>query len=453
MRALVLRHGRQATAWQVLEPGYRYWFDGDDAAVAYVDTGGAWVAAGEPFAPPERLGEVARAFARDAAQVGRRVSWFATGADLAGSGAVDTLRVGEQPSWRPADWAQTLRGARSLREQLRRARAKGVAVRAVDPSAVADPGHPLRARMDALSRRWLASRAMAPMGFMVQVDPLAQAGDRRLLVAELDGALVGLLSALPVPGRGGWFVEHLLRSPDAPNGTTEALFDALQRALAEADVPYLTLGLAPLSGDVGPWLGRARRWGRSLYDFDGVRAFKAKLRPCAWEPIDVAFPRGRSPLGAIFDVLMAFAGGRPLRFALATLLRGPALVWWALALLLVPWTLLLAIADTEVFFPAPWVKWAWVVFDVGLAVALASLARRWRRGLAGLLAALVTLDAGLTWAQAALWNLPRAAGEPLHAAAAVVACLAPAAAAVVLWSAWRHRAGPRRPERRRPRSA
>ena len=39
--ALVRRFGWNATSFQVLEPGFRYFFLDDDACVAYVDTGRA----------------------------------------------------------------------------------------------------------------------------------------------------------------------------------------------------------------------------------------------------------------------------------------------------------------------------------------------------------------------------------------------------------------------------
>ena len=42
--ALLKRHGWNATSFQILEPGFRYWFDGDalgEACVGYVDTGSA----------------------------------------------------------------------------------------------------------------------------------------------------------------------------------------------------------------------------------------------------------------------------------------------------------------------------------------------------------------------------------------------------------------------------
>src|SRR5689334_23356382 len=68
--ALVKRHGWNATAFQVLERGFRYWFD-DDACVAYVDTGRGWVAAGVG-AGPARDPEPARAAPARARQGPRR---------------------------------------------------------------------------------------------------------------------------------------------------------------------------------------------------------------------------------------------------------------------------------------------------------------------------------------------------------------------------------------------
>ena len=96
------------------------------------------------------------------------------------------LRTGDQPVWPPADWSAALGGSRSLREQLRRARAKGVSVRAVAPGELAD-GAPLRAAVEQLIARWLRSRTMAPMGFLVQVDgySIYHAGDHALWVEEL----------------------------------------------------------------------------------------------------------------------------------------------------------------------------------------------------------------------------------------------------------------------------
>ena len=58
--ALVRRYGWNATSFQALDPGMRHFWCGDDACVAYADTGEAWVAAGAPEgdpkdAPPPRV--------------------------------------------------------------------------------------------------------------------------------------------------------------------------------------------------------------------------------------------------------------------------------------------------------------------------------------------------------------------------------------------------------------
>ena len=125
--ALIHRHGWNATAFQTLESGYRYFFHGDDACVAYVDTGGAYVAAGAPIAEPDALVDVTVAFLGAARAAGRRACFFGTEGRLleALGDRLKSLRIGEQPVWDPGDWVAILKKKKSLREQLRRAKAKG----------------------------------------------------------------------------------------------------------------------------------------------------------------------------------------------------------------------------------------------------------------------------------------------------------------------------------------
>jgi phosphatidylglycerol lysyltransferase len=442
---LVRRYGWNTTSFQVLEPGYRYFLPDDDACVAYVDTGRAWVAAGAPLAGDDRLEAVTTAFVNAARAAGRRACFFATEQKFAARAPLTSLLVGEQPVWDPRQWEATLRQARSLREQVRRARAKGVEVRALEasPPAAADaPALDGAAAADvvALIRRWSRTRELAPMSFLARVEPLALLPEQRLFLAEREGALVGLLSVTPVWGRGGWLFQNLVRSPEAPNGTSEALVDAAMRVAADEGRTFVTLGLAPLAGQVPPPLRFARRAGRALYDFEGLRAFKAKLRPGRWDPVYLSFPADSGPVRAVVDVLAAFARGGLWRFGLRTLARGPALVVRLLTMLLVPWTALLAAASARRWFPHPAVKWAWVVFDLGLLTGLGLLQRRWRHGLARALVVAIGIDAIVTAVEASCWNLPRTtslgAGSLLAAAVA-----APVLAYFVLGRATARRAG------------
>jgi phosphatidylglycerol lysyltransferase len=432
--AVLRRYGWNSTSFQIVEPGFRYLFVDDDACVAYVDTGQAWVAAGAPLCAPGRLREVAKRFDFEARRAGRRAECFAVEERFIDEVRWPSLLVGEQPEWAADEWPRMLQSSPSLREQLRRARAKGVTVRTVRSGELSPLAGPLRQELEALVAEWLGRHELPPMGFLVQVNPLTLLEEHRVHVAVRGGRVVGFLSASPIFARPGWLLQNLIRARDAPNGTTELLVDrAMRDAAQESEGAMVTLGLAPLAGQVVPALRWARTAGSVLFDFEGLRAFKARLRPDRWVPIHLAFPPRQGAVRSMRDVLAAFAHGRLLRFGLRTLLRGPSVVVRLLAALLVPWTVALAVAS-PVHFPARWVQWAWVAFDVVLAAGLFRLAGRWSDRLSRILTAVIGADAVVTLVQVLRWNLPRARSW-MDVAVSVVAVAAPTLAFVILWRA------------------
>jgi len=338
--AALAAHGRDAVAFQALEPGIDVWTDARTGAVVpYADTGRAWVGAGLPLAAPDEVPAVARRFADAARAHGRRCCWFAAESRVDGFPA---LLVGEQPEWVPADWPSSVRASRRLREQLRRSRAAGVTVRAAS-AAELGAGQPLRRAVDAVGRRWLAGQHMEPMGFLVTLAPWQRPEDHRYFVAFRGPEVVAFLSLVPIPARRGWLFEDLLRSAAAPNGTSEALIDLAMRSIAAEGAAVATLGLAPLSGPVAGWLRVARVMARGLYDFRGLRAFKARLRPHRWRPVWLVAPPGARPHRCLQDALRAFVGTHLAGFLFRTILRHPSAACVALALPLVPWTLALGL--------------------------------------------------------------------------------------------------------------
>jgi phosphatidylglycerol lysyltransferase len=308
LRELIRHHGRDTVAAQGLGPGFAGWV-GATGGAAYVDTGGAWVVAGSPLAPLDRLAVAAAELTEAAAAAGRRASFFAAEQPLVDAG-LRGLLIGEQPVWRTDAWPAVLARDGSLRYQLARARRKGVTVREATVAELA-PGTWLRDALGDVGARWQAGHRLPPMRFLVELAPLAGFVERHVVVAEREGTVVGFGSAVPVPARGRAFLEHFVRAPDAPNGTIELIVDAVMRAGLAAE---LTLGLAPLAGQVARWLRIARWVGGSLYRFAGLRAFKAKLRPDAWEPVYLC-TCGASTLVALRDALRAFAGGSLLAYA------------------------------------------------------------------------------------------------------------------------------------------
>lgn len=431
--SLVQLHGWNATAFQTLEAPYSYFF-APDACVAYVDTGKAWVAAGAPIAAPEQIAPVAAAFVAAAHAAGKRVCFSATEERMRAmtASSLQSLRIGEQPVWNPKEWPGIVKTHRSLREQLRRARAKGVTVRLLSSEELASrEGHRAITR---IADEWLARRVMAPMGFLVHLDPFSFPAYRRCFVAELAGEMIAFAGVIPVPSRAGWFIEDVVRTRSAPNGTAELLTDAVMTWTAEQGSDWLTLGLAPLAGDVTGLLRIARSGSTPLYDFEGLRRYKEKLRPASWSPIYVLYPKAQTSWLTIVDMLTAFSRGGLLRFGLQTLRRGPRAVLQLLALLLVPWTVVLATPIAAPWFPNAGIRWGWVAFDAIVAISLIRLLQRPSRRLATALVVATAIDTVLTVLESLVWNVPRARTLTDYAII-VLACLAPLVATAMLWGA------------------
>ncbi|HEX5829585.1 MAG TPA: DUF2156 domain-containing protein [Gemmatimonadaceae bacterium] len=341
-RALVLRHGWNATAYQLLNPGFRLWFsERADAVVGYVAHAGVHVVGGAPVCAPERLAAVAAEFEAMGRRGGRRTCYFGAGwrleAVLREVPSSSTVLLGAQPVWEPADFDAVMHGHASLRGQLHRARNKGVTVEEW-PAARADGDPALRRVL----HEWLATRGLPPLHFLVEPHTLGRLLDRRVFVAMLEGAAVGFVVCAPVPAREGWLVEQFVRGRDAPLGCTELMIAEAMRALAADGARYATLGLAPLSRRAPVaslphpvWLRLTLRWvrghGTRFYNFEGLDAFKAKLRPAAWEPIYAIAREPRFSARTLWAIAGAFSGGSPLSLLGRALTRaaGQELRWAA----------------------------------------------------------------------------------------------------------------------------
>ena len=332
-RALILKSGWNATAYQLLNPGIELWFSGaGDGVVGYMTHGRTRVVAGAPVCDAARLEAIAAEFAEDAHTRGEQVCYFGAGDRLEGSYASrrDWSRVllGAQPVWNPHSWPEAVNRRNSLRAQFHRALNKGVAV--TEWSTERAENHPALRRC--LSQ-WLETRHLPPLTFMVEPETLSQLHDRRVFVAERgEGEVVGFTVLSPVPARNGWLVEQIVRGSNAPNGTAELLIDSAMHAIAESGATYVTLGLSPLSrrAAFAPlpeplWLRFLLRWvrlhGARFYNFDGLDAFKAKFNPQEWEPIYGIAEGSRFPARALYAIAGVFSGGAPIRLVTRALLR------------------------------------------------------------------------------------------------------------------------------------
>ena len=348
-RALALRHGWNAMAYQVVNDGITHWFSADgDAVVGYVQTHRRCIVAGAPICAADRLTAVVTEWEAFVAVNGCRACYFGAAGRvfevLHGRRGYTTVVLGAQPVWNPAYWAEIPARAPSLRAQMSRAANKGVSVSEWNPErASADD------RLRECLRQWLATRRMPTLHFLVEPHTLHDLVGRRVFVAERAGDVVGFINASPVSARHGWLVEQFVRSDGAPNGTIEALLDCMMRAVAADGAEYVTMGLVPLRQHADDdavatnpvWLGAllafVRLHGRRFYNFDGLERFKSKFRPHSWEPIYAISAEPTFSIRTLYAIAAAFTVQSPMTAVAGGLGRAASVEFRRLRAAIVRW--------------------------------------------------------------------------------------------------------------------
>jgi phosphatidylglycerol lysyltransferase len=330
---LVLAYGWNSTSFQIVNPGIKRWFsDRGDAVVGYVPAAGFRIVAGAPVCPREKLEQVIDDFEADTRRCRQKVCYFCAESRLEAA-VRDThtkFLLGAQPTWNPQDWPEIVAGHSSMRAQLNRAKNKGVTVTEFCPSAAKSVR-----RLDDCLHQWLASKGLPPLHFLVEPETLNRLENRRVLVAQRDADVVGFVTLSPVAERQGWLIEQFPHRPGAPNGTVELMIDAAMRAIAVDGCTYATLGLAPLSrrARVEPFhnplwldlvLGWMRKHAQRFYNFDGLDAFKAKLRPESWEPVFAVTNESQVSFRTLYAIASAFSGNAPFRLVSGALYKAAA---------------------------------------------------------------------------------------------------------------------------------
>lgn len=318
----------------------KHWFSGPgDAVVGYFAALSVSVVAGAPVCAEDRLLDVTDAFERDMAASGNAVCYFCAESrieSLFKSRVVSSkVLLGAQPVWNPQAWRGIIARHSSLRAQLHRARNKHVRV-SEWTTEQAHENPELQSCLD----RWLDSKGLPTLRFLVDPDTLGRLFNRRVFVARRLDEVVGFLVLAPIVERHGWLFEQFPHDPTAPNGTVELMIDAGMRALADEGYKYATLGLSPLSSraNVAPfrnplWLRFTLAWvrahGKRFYNFNGLDHFKAKLRPDNWEPVFAISNQARFGPCTLYAIASAFSDGSPIRLVSRALWRalGTELRW------------------------------------------------------------------------------------------------------------------------------
>lgn len=278
-----------------IAPGALLWSTPEiDGAIIYGEFGRVWLAAGDPLAPLDDMAELARQFAAHAKRKNRMVAFVPTSTEFARLVTpkdFTAVKVGASPYFDLETWSPRGDCAKKLRAGVNQARRNGVEIETISESV----DESLKKETAQLCMRWLDThRAATTFGWLVALDPFLHSDYKKYFAARVNGKLVGFLAASPIPARKAWYLEDVLRQPDAPHGTSTLLvYEALMRLKAEG-ISLATLGTSPLAPD-GPnelptehpkserILNAASRRLAAFYNFEGLRRFKGKFVPSWWE--------------------------------------------------------------------------------------------------------------------------------------------------------------------------
>ena len=275
--------------------------DGVPGGLGFQRRGRVFVSTGEPLAAASDWAALATALFTLAVNLEAVPCFAPVGAefaDILGDLGMTTVRVGSAPYIHLRDWPPTGKAGAEVRQTRHRAERDGLVFRAAParrPAWVAE--------VETLAGTWLEGRrAGVPFHWIFSLQPMAYAEHKQYFEARLSGQLVGLVAASPLAGRGGWYLEDVVRSPSAPASTGAALVACALTELRAQGVSIATLGGVPLSrerswehDEVTPleWVAYGLRpLLTPLYSFDGLERYKSRFTPAHWENEYVALPPG-----------------------------------------------------------------------------------------------------------------------------------------------------------------
>ncbi|HEY0607830.1 MAG TPA: phosphatidylglycerol lysyltransferase domain-containing protein [Herpetosiphonaceae bacterium] len=320
-RQLLSRYATSSLAYFALLPDKSLYFGRSVAGVIpYRVAANVAVVCGDPIVAPENLAALLHEFDEQCALSGWELCCYEVQAEQLATYAelgFHTLKIGED-AW--IDLKQfSLKGKpiADIRHAVSKIEREGVSFRVLgqdrqDGFSPAD--EQLWTQMQSLAGS--QSRADFELQFSIGQLPATPDPEARYSVAlGSDGAtVIACCSWLPIYAAGGWALDVMLRTPDAPNGAMEYLIAQSLLAFQQAGAAWASLGVAPLAdADVEQDDERSllQRGVRFLYEHPRVNEFyrykslfffKRKFVP-AWRGVYLVYSSRLSLPGTLYAVL------------------------------------------------------------------------------------------------------------------------------------------------------
>jgi phosphatidylglycerol lysyltransferase len=286
-----------------------------DAFIMYQRSGNSMIAMGDPVGNPKRFAQLVWKFRELCDRSARWPVFYQASADylpLYLDLGLSLAKLGEEARVFLPDF--TLQGSKraDLRNEHRRAAREGVRFAVLPAAEVAKHIDELQE----ISDEWLLAKATAEKGFSVGRFDRAYVQRFSQACVFREDRIVAFATLWQSPPHGELSIDLMRYGDDAPRGVMDYLFIELMLWAKSENYRWFNLGMAPLSGLEGhplaPFWHRlgsmVRRYGSTLYNFDGLRRYKEKFSP-EWHPRYLASPGGLTLPRVALDAAALIAGG------------------------------------------------------------------------------------------------------------------------------------------------
>ncbi|MGB6769643.1 MAG: phosphatidylglycerol lysyltransferase domain-containing protein [Methyloceanibacter sp.] len=277
--------------------------------------GSTWAALGNPVGPESERAELVWRFIEFACSEGGQAAFYQVPPatlSLYLDAGLSPIKVGEEARIALPDFSLAGANRTKLRYALRRGERDGLEFEIISASRA--PA--LIEHVDRISKAWLSKR-INPTEKYFSVAALNRdyLSCQQLALVRRNGKPIAFASVMTTEIKQEATLGLMRYQPeDAPSCTMEYLLVQLLLHFKRDGYNTFSIGVAPLSGSNKhplarshgvPWLiaSVARRY----YNFDGIRAFKAKFDP-AWEPRYLVASGAFGPYLALFNIGMSIVG-------------------------------------------------------------------------------------------------------------------------------------------------
>jgi phosphatidylglycerol lysyltransferase len=314
--ARIVAHASTADAALALLGDKRLLFAADgDAFLMYQVRRSSWISMGDPVGSPTAIEGLAWRFREIADRHGGRTVFYQADAaylplylDL----GLSAIKLGEEAVVPLPGFSLDGPHRRDLRQARNRAHRDGLAFEVIETAAVP----PLLPTLGEISAAWLAHKQVREKGFSLGRFDADYLKRFPAALVRHEGRIVAFANVWTSGAKHELSADLMRYRPDAPSGVMDFLFIELMLWGAHEGWQQFNLGMAPLAGlethPLAPLWHRLGtvifRQGEHFYNFQGLRAYKAKFDP-QWQPKYLAAPGGFALPGVLLDVATLIAGG------------------------------------------------------------------------------------------------------------------------------------------------